>query len=52
MKYHLNGYEPGDPEISDLAERHGGSGASGNLPEEVDVLIIGCGPVSFGDFQC
>ena len=44
MQYHLNGYEPGDPEISNPAERHSGSGASGNLPEEVDVLIVGCGP--------
>src|SRR4051794_41077420 len=44
MQYHLNGYEPGDPEISDLTERLAGSGALGNLPEEVDVLIVGCGP--------
>jgi len=44
MQYHLNGYEPGDPDISDPAERIAGSGASGNLPEEVDVLIVGCGP--------
>ena len=44
MQYHFNGYEPGDPEISDPTERISGSGASGNLPEEVDVLIVGCGP--------
>jgi phenol 2-monooxygenase len=44
MQFHLNGYQPGDPEISDPAERYNPSGASGNLPEEVDVLIIGCGP--------
>src|SRR4051794_31077084 len=44
MQYHLNGYEPGDPDISDPAERIAGSGASENLPEEVDVLIVGCGP--------
>jgi phenol 2-monooxygenase len=44
MQFHLNGYQPGDPEISDPAERYNPSGAPGNLPEEVDVLIIGCGP--------
>ena len=44
MQFHLNGYEPGDPEIFDLAERSDTSGASGPLPEEVDVLIVGCGP--------
>jgi phenol 2-monooxygenase len=44
MQYHLNGYEPGDPEIADPKERSVVSGASGSLPEEVDVLIVGCGP--------
>ncbi|MBV8851550.1 MAG: FAD-binding monooxygenase [Methylobacteriaceae bacterium] len=44
MQFHLNGYEPGDPEISDPAERHDPTGASGNVPQEVDVLIVGCGP--------
>jgi phenol 2-monooxygenase len=44
MQFHLNGFEPGDPEIADPAERVGASGASGPLPAEVDVLIVGCGP--------
>ena len=44
MQFHLNGFEPGDPEISDPAERYPCIGASGALPEEVDVLIVGCGP--------
>ena len=44
MQFHLNGFQPGDPEISDPAERFPASGASGALPEEVDVLIVGCGP--------
>ena len=44
MQFHLNGFEPGDPEIFDPAERSAASGASGALPEEVDVLIVGCGP--------
>lgn len=42
MQFYLNGYKPGDPFIEDphpsVAERRGG------LPEDVDVLIIGCGP--------
>ena len=42
MQFYLNGYKPGDPFIEDphpsVAARPGG------LPEEVDVLIIGCGP--------
>lgn len=42
MQFYLNGYRPGDPLIEDphpsVAERPVG------LPEEVDVLIVGCGP--------
>ncbi|HYB29699.1 MAG TPA: FAD-binding monooxygenase [Solirubrobacteraceae bacterium] len=42
MQFYLNGYEPGDPMIEHphpaVAERPAG------LPEEVDVLIVGCGP--------
>ena len=44
MQFHLNGFEPGDPEIFDRSERHPASGAQGSVPEEVDVLIVGCGP--------
>ena len=44
MQFHLNGFQPGDPEIFDPAERYQVSGTSGSLPEEVDVLIVGCGP--------
>ena len=44
MQFHLNGFEPGDPEISDATERYPASGAQGPVPEEVDVLIVGCGP--------
>src|SRR5215212_684171 len=44
MQFHLNGFEPGDPEISDSAERVLASGTSGSVAEEVDVLIVGCGP--------
>ena len=42
MQFYLNGYRPGDPFREDphptVAERPEA------LPEEVDVLIIGCGP--------
>jgi len=44
MQFHLNGFEPGDPEISDPAQRHAAPGSSGPVPAEVDVLIVGCGP--------
>jgi phenol 2-monooxygenase (NADPH) len=44
MQFHLNGFEPGDPEIFDPSERYPSSGAQGSTPEEVDVLIVGCGP--------
>jgi phenol 2-monooxygenase (NADPH) len=44
MQFHLNGFEPGDPDIFDPAERIRISGTSGQLPQEVDVLIVGCGP--------
>ncbi len=42
MQFYLNGYKPGDPFIEEphrsVAERPGG------LPENADILIIGCGP--------
>ncbi|WFU68903.1 FAD-binding monooxygenase [Bradyrhizobium sp. CB2312] len=44
MQFHLNGFQPGDPEIADPAERIQASGAPGAVPDEVDVLIVGCGP--------
>ena len=44
MQFHLNGFQPGDPEIADPAERGQAPGAIGPLPDEVDVLIVGCGP--------
>ncbi|EJN06589.1 2-polyprenyl-6-methoxyphenol hydroxylase-like oxidoreductase [Bradyrhizobium sp. YR681] len=44
MQFHLNGFQPGDPEIADPSERIQASGAAGAVPEEVDVLIVGCGP--------
>lgn len=44
MQFHLNGYEAGDPDISDREEREASSGSEGAVPSHVDVLIIGCGP--------
>ncbi|MDH2348235.1 FAD-binding monooxygenase [Bradyrhizobium sp. SSUT77] len=44
MQFHLNGFQPGDPEIADPAARIQASGAAGGVPEKVDVLIVGCGP--------
>jgi phenol 2-monooxygenase len=44
VQFHLNGFEPGDPEIFDPAERYPKMGPAQPLPEEVDVLIVGCGP--------
>ncbi len=42
MQFYLNGYKTGDPFIEDphpsVAERPGG------LPDDADVVIIGCGP--------
>ena len=42
MQFYLNGYKPGDPFIQDpdplVADRPDG------LPQETDVLIVGCGP--------
>jgi phenol 2-monooxygenase len=44
VQFHLDGFQPGDPEIADPARRYPPSGSSGALPKEVDVLIVGCGP--------
>jgi len=44
MQFHLDGFVPGDPSVADPAARNPASGASGPVPSEVDVLIVGCGP--------
>jgi phenol 2-monooxygenase len=44
VQFHLNGFEPGDPEIADPAERYQAASADTPVPGEVDVLIVGCGP--------
>src|SRR5271169_2319668 len=44
MQFHLNGFRPGNPEISEAAEPGGAARRVDALPSEVDVLIVGCGP--------
>ena len=42
MQYHLNGFVPGDPDV--LPRANGRSRRKREIPEEVDVVIGGCGP--------
>lgn len=44
MQFHLNGFRPGDPDVADATDLPVSTGASGPLPDAVDVLIVGCGP--------
>jgi phenol 2-monooxygenase len=39
MQFHLNGFKPGDPSLSEAPER-----LDARQSSEVDVLIVGCGP--------
>jgi phenol 2-monooxygenase len=41
MQFHLDGFRPGNPAI---AEPSGPPRPQDSLPDEVDVLIVGCGP--------
>lgn len=42
MQFHLNGFQPGDPDVFPAAPGHRRAGDA--LPERVDVLIAGTGP--------
>ena len=42
MQFHLNGFRPGDPTVYPASATARKVGEP--LPEEVDVLIAGCGP--------
>ena len=42
MQFYLNGYRPGDPDI--LPEAPGVESQSTDLPDMVDVLVVGSGP--------
>tara|TARA_B100000768_G_scaffold56215_1_gene54696 strand:- start:236 stop:2167 length:1932 start_codon:yes stop_codon:yes gene_type:complete len=44
MQYHLNGFKPGNYQISDAIRGPAVPPPIVDLPKEVDVLIIGCGP--------
>ncbi|MEZ5930992.1 MAG: FAD-binding monooxygenase [Alphaproteobacteria bacterium] len=44
MQFHLNGFRPGDPALSEPAGYGLAPRSPECLPEEVDVLIIGSGP--------
>jgi len=44
MQFHLNGFQPGDPDVSEANARHQAARAADRLPEQVDVLIIGSRP--------
>lgn len=44
MQYHLNGFKPGNYQIADAAREPSAPPPIKDLPKEVDVLIVGCGP--------
>jgi phenol 2-monooxygenase len=44
MQYYLNGFEPGDPTDLGASEDPNAAPPLLDLPEAVDVLIVGCGP--------
>ncbi|MCV6587495.1 MAG: FAD-dependent monooxygenase [Marinobacterium sp.] len=44
MQYHLNGFKPGNYQIPDAARTPAAPPPLTDLPSEVDVLIVGCGP--------
>ena len=43
MQFHLNGFQPGDPHIAPGPAKAAATQADA-LPQQVDVLIVGCGP--------
>lgn len=42
MQFHLDGFKPGDPRLSEPSP--GASSRTHGMPADVDVLIVGCGP--------
>lgn len=44
MQFHVDGFYPGDPRFSDPQDRVVPPPIKRPLPEQVDVLIVGCGP--------
>ena len=44
MQYHLNGFVPGNLELSESVRSKTSSQKYRQIPKKTDVLIIGCGP--------
>ena len=44
MQYHLNGFKPGNYQVPDAVREPAATPPLVDLPTEVDVLIVGCGP--------
>jgi phenol 2-monooxygenase len=44
MQFHLNGFKPGNYQISDSIREPAVKPSIVDLPNEVDVSIVGCGP--------
>lgn len=44
MQYHLNGFKPGNYQVPDSVRTPASAPPVVDLPEEVDVLVVGCGP--------
>lgn len=44
MQYHLNGFKPGNLQVAESVREPAGAQPIVDLPKEVDVLIVGCGP--------
>lgn len=44
MQYHLNGFKPGNYQVPDPVREPATPPATIDLPQKVDVLIVGCGP--------
>jgi phenol 2-monooxygenase len=42
VQFHLNGFRPGAPDVAEPSQRH--QVQANSVPDEVDVLIVGCGP--------
>ena len=42
MQFYRDGYRPGDPDVLPVAPQ--AAARTTNLPDEVDVLIVGTGP--------
>lgn len=42
MQFHLDGFRPGDPHVSEASPQ--AAARADAVPPEVDVLIVGCGP--------